>query len=123
MPNQQKAKKEREKRRKKRRRKNMLGTPERPRLSVFRSLKNIHCQVIDDLAQETLVSASTNETELRDDIEYGGNKEAAAYIGEVIAERAKEEGIEKVVFDIGPYDYHGRVEALADAAREAGLQF
>lgn len=90
---------------------------------MFRSLKHIHCQVIDDLAQETLVSASTNETELRDDIEYGGNKEAAETIGEVLAERAQEEGIEKVVFDIGPYDYHGRVKALAEAAREAGLDF
>ncbi len=123
MPNQHKTKRERRERRRKRRRKKIFGTPERPRLTVYRSLKHMHCQIIDDLAQETLVSASTNETELRDEIENGGNKEAASYVGRVLAERALREGIEKIVFDIGPYDYHGRVRAVADAARDVGLEF
>ncbi len=123
MVDHQKEKKNKRQRRKRRRRKKIFGTPERPRLSVYRSLKHIYCQVIDDLQQETIVAASSNDGELQDDIKYGGNKEAAAKVGEKLAERALEEGIEKVAFDIGPYDYHGRVKALAEAARDAGLDF
>ena len=96
------------------------GTPERPRLCVFRSEKHIYAQVIDDVAGKTLVSASTVE---KDFTEYGGNKDAAKKIGLLIAERAKGAGIENVVFDRGGYIYHGRVAALADGAREGGLKF
>ena len=96
------------------------GTPERPRLCVFRSEKHIYAQVIDDVAGRTLTSASTVE---KDFTEYGGNKEAAKKIGLLIAERAKNAGIETVVFDRGGYIYHGRVQALADGAREGGLKF
>ncbi len=95
----------------------------RPRLSVFRSSKNIYAQIIDDVQGRTLASASTMEKDLRAKISYGGNKEAAAEIGKIIAERAAKAGVEKVVFDRGAYLYHGRVKALADAAREAGLTF
>lgn len=118
-----KKKKERRERRKKRRKNKMLGTPERPRLSVYRSLKHIYCQVINDLRGETLVAASTDEPELREELDYGGNKEAAKRVGEKIAERALEEGIEKVCLDVGPYKYHGRVKALAEGARDNGLKF
>ena len=96
------------------------GTPDRPRLCVFRSEKHIYAQVIDDVAGKTLVSASTVE---KDFTEYGGNKDAAKKIGLLIAERAKGAGIETVVFDRGGYIYHGRVQALADGAREGGLKF
>lgn len=123
MTKKHKKKKERRQRRKKRRKHKMLGTPERPRLSVFRSLNHIYCQVIDDFAGETLVAASTDEPELREELDYGGNKEAAKVVGEKIGERALDEGIEKVCFDIGPYKFHGRVKALAEGAREAGLEF
>ncbi len=92
----------------------------RPRLSVFRSNKHIYAQVIDDVGGRTLVSASTME---KGSSGYGGNKELAAKIGKLVAERAIEQGIKEVVFDRGPYQYHGRVAALADAAREAGLKF
>ncbi len=95
----------------------------RPRLSVFRSNKHIYAQVIDDTEGRTLVSASTMEKSLSGAGSYAGNKEFAARIGKLIAERALEQGIKEVVFDRGPYQYHGRVAALADAAREAGLQF
>ncbi|QDH13143.1 50S ribosomal protein L18 [Formicincola oecophyllae] len=95
----------------------------RPRLSVFRSNKNIHVQVIDDAAGHTLAAASTLEKELRNAGKFGGNIDAAAAIGRLIAERAKAAGINEVVFDRGPYLYHGRVKALADAAREGGLSF
>ena len=98
----------------------VFGTPERPRLNVFRSEKNIYAQVIDDVAGVTLVSASTAE---KDFTEYGGNKEAAKKIGQLVAERCKAKGIENVVFDRGGYVYHGRVKELADGAREGGLQF
>lgn len=98
----------------------VFGTPERPRLSVFRSLKGITAQVVDDAAGKTLVSASTAEKGL---MKYGGNVAAAKVIGKLIAERALKKGIKKVVFDRGKALYHGRVEALADAAREGGLQF
>ena len=96
------------------------GTAERPRLSVFRSESNIYAQIIDDVAGNTLCSASTVEKDFEGD---GGNVEAAKKIGETIAKRALEKGIENVVFDRGGYIYHGRVAALAEGAREGGLKF
>ena len=104
-------------------RKKISGTPERPRLSVFRSLKHIYAQLIDDTRGVTLVSASTLDKELAGQIKNGGNVEAARKVGELIAKRALEKGYAKVVFDRGGYLYHGRIRALADAAREAGLEF
>jgi large subunit ribosomal protein L18 len=95
----------------------------RPRLSVFRSNKHIYAQIIDDEAGRTLVAASTMEKSVAGAGGYGGNKQHAAQIGKLVAQRAIEQGIKEVVFDRGPYQYHGRVAALADAAREAGLQF
>lgn len=95
------------------------GTPERPRLNVYRSLNHIYAQVIDDIHGATLVSAST----VAGKIKTGGNVAAAKEVGKIVAERAKEKGIVKVVFDRGGYLYHGRIKALADAAREAGLEF
>lgn len=105
----------------KRIRKTLSGTAEKPRLNVFRSNANITAQIIDDEKGVTLVSASTREKELN--IKNGGNVEAAKLIGAEIAKRAKKEKIEKVVFDRGGYLYHGRVKALAEAARENGLEF
>ena len=105
----------------KRIRKKISGTTERPRLAVFRSLNHIYAQVIDDSKGETLVAASTTESEFRG--KSGGNVEAAKAIGKLIADRAKEKGISRVVFDRGGYIYHGRVLTLAQAAREAGLEF
>lgn len=107
----------------KRVRKNLYGTPEMPRLCVFRSNKNISVQIIDDVNGVTLASASTLDKELKSQIEYGGNKEAAKKVGEAIAKRALEKGIEVVAFDRGGFLYHGRVKELADGAREAGLKF
>jgi large subunit ribosomal protein L18 len=104
-------------------RKKMQGTAERPRLNVYRSLNHIYVQVIDDLHGATLVSASSAEGKKKEDRRTGGNVAAAKSVGKVIAERAKAKGVTKVVFDRGGYIYHGRVKALADAAREAGLQF
>jgi len=98
----------------------VIGNAQRPRLSVFRSLKGITAQVIDDVAGKTLVAASTAEKELK---VYGGNIAAAKTIGKLVAERAILKGIKKVVFDRGGKLYHGRVKALADAAREGGLEF
>jgi large subunit ribosomal protein L18 len=103
-------------------RKKMQGTAERPRLNVYRSLNNIYVQVIDDLHGTTLVSASTAEGK-KEDRRTGGNVAAAKAIGKTIAERAKAKGVTKVVFDRGGYIYHGRVKAVAEAAREAGLKF
>jgi large subunit ribosomal protein L18 len=103
-------------------RKKMQGTAARPRLNVYRSLNHIYVQVIDDLHGTTLVSASSAEGQ-KEDRRTGGNLAAAKNVGKVIAERAKAKGVSKVVFDRGGYIYHGRVKALADAAREAGLQF
>jgi large subunit ribosomal protein L18 len=100
-------------------RRRLAGTPERPRLNIYRSLNHIYAQVIDDSKGVTLVSASTVAAKSK----TGGNVAAAKEIGKQIAERAKEKGINKVVFDRGGYLYHGRVKALADAAREAGLEF
>jgi large subunit ribosomal protein L18 len=104
----------------KRIRRKVQGTAERPRLAVFRSVAHIYVQVIDDAKGSTLVSASSIEKEAKTN---GGNVAAAKAIGKTIAERAKEKGIKRVVFDRGGYQYHGRVKALADAAREAGLEF
>ena len=103
-------------------RKKVLGTSERPRLNVYRSLNNIYVQVIDDLKGETIVAASTAVGKKGERV-AGGNVAAAKNVGKKIAEMAKSKGITKVVFDRGGYIYHGRVKALADAAREAGLQF
>jgi large subunit ribosomal protein L18 len=104
-------------------RKRLQGTAERPRLNVYRSLNHIYVQVIDDLHGKTLVSASSAEGKKKEDRRTGGNVASAKAIGKAIAERAKAKGVTKVVFDRGGYLYHGRVKALADAAREAGLQF
>jgi large subunit ribosomal protein L18 len=109
------------KRRHHRVRKKVFGTAERPRLAVFRSAKHITAQVIDDRSGRTLAAASTVEKDLRGN--YGGNKDAATNVGRLVAERAKAAGIDKVVFDRGGFGYHGRIAALADAAREAGLEF
>jgi large subunit ribosomal protein L18 len=103
-------------------RKKVLGTSERPRLNVYRSLNHIYVQVVDDLHGKTLVSASSAEGK-KAERRTGGNVAAAKSVGKMIAERAKAKGISKVVFDRGGYIYHGRVKALADAAREGGLQF
>ena len=102
-------------------RKKVSGTPERPRLSVYRSEKNIYAQIIDDVNAVTLVSCSTLDKDLN--LKVGGNKEAAKLVGELIAKRAVDKGITEVVFDRGGYVYHGRVQVLADSAREAGLKF
>jgi len=95
----------------------------RPRLTVFRSNNHMYAQIIDDAAGRTLVSASTVEKDLSGAGKYAGNKAAAAKVGKALAERALQAGVKKVVFDRGPYKYHGRVEALAAAAREGGLEF
>ncbi|MEM7724832.1 MAG: 50S ribosomal protein L18 [Cyanobacteria bacterium P01_A01_bin.45] len=99
------------------------GSAERPRLAVFRSNQHIYAQVIDDTKHSTLVSASTVEPELKSKVSSGGNCEASSEVGKLIANRAKEKGISKVVFDRGGNIYHGRIKALAEAAREAGLDF
>jgi large subunit ribosomal protein L18 len=99
------------------------GTAERPRLCVYRSLDHIYAQVIDDRAGKTLVSASSADKDTKKNLKGGGNVAAAKVVGKTVAERAKAAGVSKVVFDRGGYKYHGRVKALADAAREAGLQF
>ena len=104
-------------------RKRVRGTAERPRLSVFRSHKHVYAQVIDDASGRTLASASTVDKDLRGDVKYGGNVDAATAIGKAIAERALAAGVKQVAFDRGSAQYHGRVAALADAAREAGLSF
>ncbi len=101
-------------------RKTVFGTPEKPRMAVYRSNKNIFVQIIDDVNQTTLVSASSLDKEIAG---YGGNKEAAKKVGELIGKRAKDKGIEIVCFDRGGFLYHGRVKELADGAREAGLKF
>ncbi len=102
-------------------RRNIVGTAERPRLNVYRSLNNIYAQIINDETSETLVSASTVEKANKET--YGGNVEAAKVVGAEIAKKALEKGIKTVVFDRGGYLYHGRVAALAEAARQAGLEF
>jgi large subunit ribosomal protein L18 len=107
----------------KRIRKKVQGTADRPRLNVYRSLNNIYVQVIDDLKGATLVSANSGESAEKGKKRTGGNLAAAKEVGKTVAERAKAKGIKKVVFDRGGYIYHGRVKALADAAREGGLEF
>jgi large subunit ribosomal protein L18 len=104
-------------------RKRILGSVTRPRLTVFRSHKHMYAQVIDDTAGRTLAAASTVDKDLRGKVKYGGNKAAAQAIGKAIAQRALAAGIKQVAFDRGACQYHGRVAALADAAREAGLSF
>ncbi len=122
-----KAEVDRKKQRKKRHmrsRRNLVGTPERPRLSVYISLNHVYSQVVDDWGEETLVSAATVEDEVAAECNGStSNTEAAKVVGRVVAERALEQGIEKICFDTGGRKYHGRVAALADAAREAGLDF
>jgi large subunit ribosomal protein L18 len=110
-------------RRQRRIRAKVQGTTQRPRLNVFRSLTNIYAQVIDDSVGKTLVSASTIDNEIAAQLEGKSKVEAARLVGKVVAERAKNAGIDHVVFDRGGYKYHGRVAALAEGAREAGLEF
>lgn len=107
----------------KRIRSKISGTAERPRLFVFRSLSQTYAQIIDDEAGNTLVSASSLDSELKDKLSSGGNVQAAVEVGKLIAKRALDKDITNVVFDRGGYIYHGRVKALAEAAREAGLKF
>jgi large subunit ribosomal protein L18 len=121
--NQQKLVQTRRLRRQRRVRNRLFGTPDRPRLAVFRSSKHIYAQMINDQSGTTLVSASTMDPDVKAQAKYGGNKTAAALVGRVVAERAKQAGIDKICFDRRSYKYHGRVAALADAAREAGLKF
>jgi large subunit ribosomal protein L18 len=104
-------------------RKRVAGTAERPRLCVHRSSRHIRAQVIDDSAARTVVSASSLDKDVRAQIKGGGNIAASKVVGKIVAERARAKGIENVVFDRGGYQYHGRVQALAEAAREAGLKF
>ena len=104
-------------------RNHLAGTAERPRLSVFRSNNHMYAQVIDDTVGNTLVSASTVQKEVKAELEKTNNVEAASYLGKVIAQRALEKGITEVVFDRGGFIYQGKIQALADAAREAGLKF
>ena len=99
------------------------GTAERPRLAVFRSNNHMYAQIIDDTVGNTLVAASTLQKDVKANLEKTNNVEAAAYLGKVIAERALEKGVKDVVFDRGGFVYHGKIKALADAAREAGLNF
>jgi large subunit ribosomal protein L18 len=119
----QKAKRKRQLRRRRHVRRNITGTAERPRLSVFRSSKHIYAQLIDDINGVTLAAASSNGTDARKAVGYGGNVKAAVAVGKQLAEKAKDRGINKAAFDRGHYRYHGRVKALADACREGGLQF
>jgi len=119
----QKAKKLQQLRRRHHVRRNIVGTAERPRLSVFRSSKHIYAQLINDLDGVTLATASSSAAEVRKEVPYGGNVKAAVLVGKKLAEVAKEKGIQKAAFDRGHYRYHGRIKALADAAREGGLQF
>lgn len=104
-------------------RRKVAGTAERPRLAVYRSLNHIYAQIIDDTQGKTLVAASTLDTPLRGEKHAGGNVSAAQKVGSLLAERAKEAGVSRVVFDRGGFKYHGRVKSLADAAREGGLEF
>jgi large subunit ribosomal protein L18 len=121
--NHQRAKYQQRLRRRFRVSKRVRGTPERPRLCVFRTLKHMYAQVIDDQAGKTLASASTVDKDLRGSMKNGGNKSAAQVVGKAIAERATAAGIKQVAFDRREFKYHGRIAALAQAAREAGLSF
>ena len=104
-------------------RRRVRGTPERPRLAVFRSMRQIYAQVIDDEAGRTLAAANSLDAEFQKQLKTGGNLAAAKLVGKLVGERARAAGLSRVVFDRGGYQYHGRVKALADAAREAGLEF
>ncbi len=104
-------------------RQKIYGTPERPRLNVFRSNANIYAQIIDDIAGQTIVSASTLDNELKEKLSSTHNKEAAKLVGEIVGKKALDKGIKEVVFDRGGYIYHGRIKELAEGAREAGLKF
>ncbi len=104
-------------------RKKVSGTPEKPRLNVYRSVKHIYVQLIDDYSGTTLVAASSADKELKGKISTGGNVEAAKTVGQLVAKRASDKGVKKIVFDRGGYLFHGRIKALADAAREGGLEF
>ncbi len=119
----QKAKHKQQLRRRRHVRRNIVGTSERPRLSVFRSSKHIYAQLIDDTKGVTLAAASSATKGVKAAATYGGNVKAAAAVGKQLAESAKSKGIQKAAFDRGHYRYHGRVKALADAARAGGLQF
>jgi len=121
--NVQKEKRQKRIRRHRRVRKTVLGTPERPRLAVYRSLHHMYAQIIDDIAGRTLVAASTMATDLRETLPKKGGQVAAKAVGKRLAEKAIAHGIRAVVFDRAGYRYHGRVKALADAAREVGLVF
>jgi large subunit ribosomal protein L18 len=110
-------------RRHRRVRKDIVGTAERPRLNVFRSLAHIYAQVIDDASGTTLVSASSLDAELREQMKGKKKSEAAKLVGQALAQRAQARGLRQVVFDRGGYQYHGRVKAVADGAREGGLEF
>lgn len=116
-------KSEARKRRHLRVRKKVSGTPERPRLNVYRSLRHIYAQLIDDISGRTLVFASTLDLDLRDQLTVAGNKDAARQVGELLGKRAQDKGFGQVVFDRGGYLYHGRVKALAEGARSQGLKF
>lgn len=119
----QKAKRVRQLRRRNHVRRGIVGTAERPRLSVHRSSKHIYAQLINDLTGLTVAAASSLAPEVKKDAPYGGNIKAAKIVGKALAEQAKSKGIAKAAFDRGHFRYHGRVKALADAAREGGLQF
>lgn len=110
-------------RRHRRVRKKIFGSPERPRLSVFRSQNHIYAQIIDDTTGRTLAAASSMSSEVKEKLKNGGNRGAAQKVGSFLAQKATSAGIEKVVFDRGGYLYHGRIQSLADAAREGGLSF
>lgn len=119
----QRNKNEERKKRHMRTRQKLTGTPERPRLNVYRSLEHIYAQVIDDTVGNTIVSASTLDKEIKEKVDNTSNKEAAKLVGELVAKRAQEKGISQVIFDRGGHIYHGRIKELADGAREAGLKF
>ena len=104
-------------------RRKISGTPQRPRLNVYRGLKNIHTQIIDDTNGSVLISLSTIDKAVRQKVKYGGNAAAATILGQLVAQKAKEKGITKVSFDRGGYLYHGKIKALAEAARKEGLEF
>lgn len=117
------SRKESTRRRHSRVRRKVFGTSERPRLAVFRSNQHIYVQLIDDVQHHTIASASTVDPDLKEGLDTGANCDASAKVGKLIAERSLEKGIKQVVFDRGGNLYHGRIKALADAAREAGLEF
>jgi large subunit ribosomal protein L18 len=119
----QKAKRKQQLRRRMHVRRNITGTAERPRLTVFRSSKHIYAQLVDDLSGVTLAAASSAAGDVKKAAPYGGNVKAAQAVGKQLADAAKAKGISKAAFDRGHYRYHGRIKALADAAREGGLQF